>query len=44
MKRTSQNTVVIFRRFRRTKNGKVLDAFNYGLRAWPIQVPKNKKS
>lgn len=29
---------VIFRRFRRTKSGKVLDAYAYGLKGWPIKV------
>lgn len=29
---------VIFRRFRRTRDGKVLDAWQYGLKAWPIRV------
>jgi hypothetical protein len=29
---------VIFRRYRRTKTGQLLDARKYGLRAWPIRV------
>jgi hypothetical protein len=29
---------VVFRRFRRTRDGKVLDAWQYGLKAWPIRV------
>lgn len=29
---------VIFRRYRRTKDGRVLDAWAYGLRAWPIRL------
>jgi len=29
---------VIFRRFRRTKSGKILDAYAYGLQGWPIKV------
>ncbi|WP_257737730.1 hypothetical protein [Bordetella bronchialis] len=29
---------VIYRRFRRTKSGRVLDAQKYGLKAWPIKV------
>lgn len=33
---------VIFRRFRRTPAGQVLDAHRYGLRAWPIKVPRKK--
>lgn len=33
---------VIFRRFRRTKSGKLLDAQAFGLKAWPIKVPKRR--
>ena len=33
--------VVIFRRYRRV-GGKVLDAHDYGYRAWPIRVKRNK--
>ena len=29
---------LIFRRYRRLKNGRVLDAYDYGLIAWPIWV------
>jgi len=29
---------VIFRRFRRLKNGKILDAWDYGHKAWPILI------
>lgn len=29
---------VIFRRYRRLPNGTVLDAFDYGLKAWPIHL------
>lgn len=29
-------THVIFRRYRTTKDGKVLDAYDYGLKAWPL--------
>ncbi len=32
----------IFRRFRRTKSGKLLDARKYGLEAWPMKVRKSK--
>ena len=35
-----QPGAVIFRRFRTTSSGKVLDAHDYGLRAWPIRVKK----
>ena len=34
--------VVIFRRYRHTKSGKVLDAHAFGLKAWPIRVPKTR--
>ena len=30
----------IFRRFRRLKNGKLLDAWDYGLKAWPIPIKR----
>ncbi len=29
---------VIFRRYRRISGGRVLDAHDYGLKAWPIHV------
>lgn len=29
---------IIFRRFRRTKDGQVLDAHWYGKKAWPIHI------
>jgi hypothetical protein len=29
---------VIFRRFRRGRNGKVYDAHKYGVKAWPIRL------
>jgi hypothetical protein len=31
-------TGVIFRRYRTLPNGKVLDAHDYGIKAWPIRV------
>lgn len=34
---------LIFRRYRRTKNGKVLDARKYGLWAWPMHVRRPRK-
>jgi hypothetical protein len=34
------NGNVIFRRYRRLRNGRVLDAHAYGLRAWPIYIDK----
>ncbi len=30
--------MVIFRRYRRGKNGELLDAWDYGLQAWPIKL------
>lgn len=35
---TARIAGVIFRRYRTLKNGKVLDAHEYGLKAWPIQT------
>jgi len=32
---------VIFRRFRKGKNGQLLDAYKYGRKAWPIKVKRN---
>ena len=33
---------LIFRRFRRDpKSGKLLDAYHYGLRAWPIWIEED---
>ncbi len=29
---------VIFRRYRKLPNGRVLDAFDYGLKAWPMHI------
>jgi hypothetical protein len=31
---------LIFRRYRTDANGKVLDAHDYGYRAWPIRVKR----
>lgn len=33
---------VIFRRYRRV-GGRVLDAYKYGLKAWPIRIRKKRK-
>lgn len=41
MAKQSQN--VIFRRYRRGKNGELLDARKYGLKAWPIRVSTEDK-
>lgn len=35
---------VIFRRYRRGKNGELLDARKYGYRAWPIKVKDDQSS
>ncbi|RQS27966.1 hypothetical protein DIE03_19880 [Burkholderia sp. Bp8992] len=35
--------VIIFRRFRRTKSGAMLDARKFGIAAWPIKVRKAKE-
>jgi len=34
--------IVIFRRFRRTKSGALLDAWKFGISAWPIKVRRAK--
>jgi len=34
--------ITIFRRFRRTKSGALLDARKFGLAAWPIKVRRQK--
>lgn len=36
------NGTVIFRRFRRVKGGRVLDARDYGHEAWPILIRRRK--
>lgn len=45
---TRQDTpgeILIFRRFRRGRNGKLYDAWQYGLKGWPIRIrPKQGKS
>jgi len=33
-----QGLRLIFRRFRTLKDGRILDAYDYGLRAWPMWV------
>jgi hypothetical protein len=34
--------IIIFRRFRRTKSGALLDARKFGISAWPIRVRREK--
>jgi hypothetical protein len=34
--------ITIFRRFRRTKSGALLDAKKYGISAWPIKVRRKQ--
>jgi len=36
--------MVIFRRYRRGKNGERLDARDYGLQAWPIRLKGKRVS
>ena len=40
---TSKDVDVIFRRYRRLPDGTVLDAHDYGLRAWPIRIRRNRR-
>lgn len=39
---SKKGSPVVFRRFRTGKDGKVYDAHEYGLKAWPIR-PSPKK-
>lgn len=39
-----RSEVVIFRRFRRTRDGQWLDAHSYGLKAWPIRIKPDKRA
>jgi hypothetical protein len=34
--------IIIFRRFRRTKSGALLDVRKFGISAWPIKVRREK--
>lgn len=34
---------VIFRRYRRVRGGRVLDAHKYGLKAWPIRIRRKRR-
>jgi hypothetical protein len=34
-------STVIFRRFRRIRGGKILDAWDYGHKAWPIRLRRS---
>lgn len=36
------SSFIIFRRFRKDRNGKVLDAHAYGHLAWPIRISYGK--
>lgn len=42
MTKTDDDYVVIFRRFRRTKSGALLDARKFGISAWPIKVLRSE--
>ena len=35
---------VIFRRYRRMKGGRVLDAWEYGHKAWPFHLRRRKRT
>lgn len=41
-KKKSENSGVIFRRYRTLPDGRVLDAHDYGYKAWPIGKGKPK--
>jgi len=41
-KRDVPGEIVIFRRFRRSRGGRVLDAWQYGLKGWPIRLRKDR--
>ena len=41
IKHDSPGEIVIFRRFRRGRDGKVYDAWQYGVKAWPIPIKPN---
>ena len=34
---------VIYRRYRRTRGGRVLDAWKYGHKAWPIRLRRRRR-
>ena len=35
---------VVFRRYRKLPNGRILDAHDYGYRAWPIPVSEYEET
>ena len=43
MEKANEATIVIYRRYKTLPNGTVLDAYEYGHKAWPIIIKKNKK-
>lgn len=43
MARKISDCVTIYRRFRKTRDGKVLDAHAYGLKAWPIRIKPDRR-
>lgn len=43
MKKSPPTGGVIFRRYRRVPGGGVLDAWKYGLRAWPIRITAKRQ-
>ena len=38
IKKNTPKGECVFRRFIKTRNGKVLDAWEYGYEAWPIRI------
>jgi len=38
----TDNYVIIFRAYKRLPDGSLLYARNYGLRAWPIRIPRSE--
>jgi hypothetical protein len=40
--RKSSDRILIFRRFRKTKDGMILDSYKYGLKAWPLWIKSDK--
>lgn len=42
MKNHNCDTVVIFRRYKKLHNGEVLDAHDYGHKAWRFVIKKHK--
>jgi|GEM_PF-1335693 hypothetical protein len=41
--KTDDQYIVIFRRFRRDRRGRLLDARQYGLKAWPMKIRRPRR-